>query len=304
MIKKVASGETDKQRPSFLQIRDAELLIIEGGTHLRKIVQAMVFLLAIFMLASPVVAESNDSLTTDKTELEEGRNVYPFQPAIATESVLDNPLLEEQQPTLTYTVEAGDNLFRIAKAHAVSVQSIMEWNGLTTDLIRPGDQLNVSIEAPGSTTNLKKSKALAAAKTAAPPSQTATNTNASQSAQPAAQPPSETKTASAQATTPVSSQTGREMTMRATAYTAYCTGCSGTTKIGINLRANPNLKVIAVDPSVIPLGSRVWVEGYGEAIAGDTGGAIKGNKIDVFISGQDSAMAWGVKTVKVKVLNK
>jgi len=38
-------------------------------------------------------------------------------------------------------------------------------------------------------------------------------------------------------------------------------------------------KVIEVDPSFIPLGSKVYVEGYGEAIAGDTGGAIKGNKI-------------------------
>ena len=95
----------------------------------------------------------------------------------------------------------------------------------------------------------------------------------------------------------------KEMTVTATAYTAYCTGCSGTTTIGIDLRANPNQRVIAVDPRVIPLGSKVWVEGYGEAIAGDTGGAIKGNKIDVFIPSQESAMAWGVKTVKIKMIN-
>ena len=71
--------------------------------------------------------------------------------------------------------------------------------------------------------------------------------------------------------------------MSATAYTAYCNGCSGITATGINLRANPNVKVIAVDPNVIPLGSKVWVEGYGHAIAGDTGGAIKGNRIDLFV---------------------
>ena len=63
--------------------------------------------------------------------------------------------------------------------------------------------------------------------------------------------------------------------MRATAYTAYCEGCSGVTANGTDIRSNPNLKVIAVDPRVIPLGTRVWVEGYGEAIAADTGGAIK-----------------------------
>jgi 3D (Asp-Asp-Asp) domain-containing protein len=58
-----------------------------------------------------------------------------------------------------------------------------------------------------------------------------------------------------------------------------------------------------VDPKVIPLGTKVWVEGYGEAIAGDTGGAIKGNKIDVFIPSYGSAMEWGVKKVKIKVHN-
>lgn len=91
--------------------------------------------------------------------------------------------------------------------------------------------------------------------------------------------------------------------MEATAYTAYCTGCSGTTTTGINLRANPDLKVIAVDPSIIPLGTKVHVDGYGYAIAGDTGGAIKGHKIDIFIPTKAAANQWGRKTVKVTVLN-
>jgi 3D (Asp-Asp-Asp) domain-containing protein len=95
--------------------------------------------------------------------------------------------------------------------------------------------------------------------------------------------------------------TVRELNMTATAYTAYCEGCSGTTRTGINLRANPDKKVIAVDPNVIPLGSKVWVEGYGHAIAGDIGGAIKGKKIDVFIPKRSDALTWGVQNVKVKV---
>ncbi|MGQ7075067.1 3D domain-containing protein, partial [Escherichia sp. SP-MK2] len=53
------------------------------------------------------------------------------------------------------------------------------------------------------------------------------------------------------------------------------------TASGIDIGKNPNIKLIAVDPKVIKLGTKVWVEGYGDAIAGDTGGAIKGNKIDV-----------------------
>ncbi|MBX8945917.1 DUF348 domain-containing protein [Lysinibacillus sp. K60] len=94
-----------------------------------------------------------------------------------------------------------------------------------------------------------------------------------------------------------------EFYVLATAYTAYCKGCSGTTATGINLRSGsaPGLKVIAVDPSVIKLGSKVWVEGYGLAVAEDTGGAIKGNKIDIFVQSETEAKNWGVKKVRIKV---
>lgn len=95
----------------------------------------------------------------------------------------------------------------------------------------------------------------------------------------------------------------REFMVSASAYTASCKGCSGITSTGINLKKNPGLKVIAVDPRVIKLGTKVYVEGYGYAIAGDTGGAIKGNKIDVFIPNQAGALNWGRKTVKIKILN-
>lgn len=97
-------------------------------------------------------------------------------------------------------------------------------------------------------------------------------------------------------------QEGKTMQMEATAYTAYCNGCSGVTRTGIDLRANPNQKVVAVDPAVIPLGSRVYVEGYGEAIAGDTGGAIKGHKIDLFVQTKDEAYAFGRRQVTVTVI--
>ncbi|PKR77489.1 hypothetical protein CEY16_12245 [Halalkalibacillus sediminis] len=93
----------------------------------------------------------------------------------------------------------------------------------------------------------------------------------------------------------------KELTMTATAYTAKCSGCTGITATGINLNNNPNMKVIAVDPSVIPLGSKVWVEGYGTAIAGDTGGAINGNKIDLHVATKSEAYSFGVRTVRVKV---
>ena len=96
---------------------------------------------------------------------------------------------------------------------------------------------------------------------------------------------------------------GKEFYVTATAYTAGCNGCSGITATGINLRSNPNLKVIAVDPNVIPLGTKVWVDGYGYAIAGDTGGAIKGMKIDLHVPTKDAAYKFGRKKVKVKIIN-
>lgn len=115
------------------------------------------------------------------------------------------------------------------------------------------------------------------------------------------EPKSEVKVAG-KTTESKSSVEGKTMYMNSTAYTAFCEGCSGVTRTGIDLRANPGLKVIAVDPSVIPLGTKVHVEGYGYAIAGDTGGAIKGNKIDVYVQHKDDALRWGRKQVKVVIL--
>ena len=98
------------------------------------------------------------------------------------------------------------------------------------------------------------------------------------------------------------SEGGNEFYVSATAYTADCNGCTGVTATGINLKSNPNLKVIAVDPSVIPLGSKVWVEGYGYAVAGDTGGAIKGKKVDLHFPTKDAAYKFGNRQVKIKVI--
>jgi uncharacterized protein YabE (DUF348 family) len=95
---------------------------------------------------------------------------------------------------------------------------------------------------------------------------------------------------------------GKEFYVEATAYTPYCSGCSGVTATGLNIRSNTGIKVIAVDPSVIPLGSKVWVEGYGYAIAADTGGAIKGNRIDILLHSESAASQWGRRTVRIKVL--
>jgi uncharacterized protein YabE (DUF348 family) len=100
-----------------------------------------------------------------------------------------------------------------------------------------------------------------------------------------------------------SSSSNEWKTFTATAYTANCNGCSGVTSTGIDLNANPDANVIAVDPNVIPLGSRVEVKGHGTYIAGDTGGAIQGNKIDIFIPNRDQVRAFGRRTVELRVLD-
>lgn len=108
--------------------------------------------------------------------------------------------------------------------------------------------------------------------------------------------------APAPAATPAPAGTsGKEMYVTATAYSWQSAG--NVTYMGYNIKENPNIKLIAVDPSVIPLGSTVWVEGYGVAIAGDTGGAIKGHKIDVVMPDNAHSIQWGRKTVKIVILN-
>ncbi len=82
---------------------------------------------------------------------------------------------------------------------------------------------------------------------------------------------------------------GSSLTVTAT---AYC--LAGTTATGMPVGRG----IIAVDPGVIPLGSRVHVSGYGNAIAADTGGAVHGNKIDVWLPCGE-ANAWGVRTVTI-----
>lgn len=90
------------------------------------------------------------------------------------------------------------------------------------------------------------------------------------------------------------------MTMESTAYTPSAgRGSRATFRTATGRRAAYG--VVAVDPNVIPLGTLLFVEGYGFAIAADTGGAIKGNKIDVCIESYRDAIQWGRRDVKVHI---
>ncbi|AKG03767.1 peptidoglycan-binding protein [Salimicrobium jeotgali] len=210
--------------------------------------------------------------------------IFPNQSlTVSGQSTASDSSSNQASESNTYTVKSGDTIYSIGKKHGASVSQIKSWNNLSSNLIHPGDQLAV-----GGSTAVKSESSSA--------SNESSNTASEES----------NTTASSSASSDNSSSQGdvvKQFTAEATAYTAYCAGCSGTTATGQDLRANPNQKVIAVDPNVIPLGSKVWVEGYGTAIAGDVGGAIKGNRIDVFMPSNSDALDFGRRNVTVKVLN-
>ncbi|MBE6184687.1 LysM peptidoglycan-binding and 3D domain-containing protein [Heyndrickxia ginsengihumi] len=194
-----------------------------------------------------------------------------------------------------YIVKAGDTLSDIADQYGVTVDQLKDWNNLQSDVIFPKNKITVNTSS-GEAGAVHKAQQVQ-------PTQTKVTVN---------KPTVEVKSASTQASseTPTQSssntssdQGGKQITVTATAYTADCAGCSGVSATGMNLKNSPNAKVIAVDPNVIPLGSKVYVEGYGTAIAADTGGAIKGNRIDVLVPNNSDAQNWGRKTVTVKVLD-
>ncbi|MGD2278162.1 3D domain-containing protein [Bacillus wiedmannii] len=106
---------------------------------------------------------------------------------------------------------------------------------------------------------------------------------------------------------------GYSMTVEATAYTNHPSENGGTyngrvlTKTGYDITDtiyHNGLRVIAVDPSVIPLHSIVDIEGYGKAIALDTGGAIKGNRIDYLVANDSEANNFGRRNVNIKIIEK
>jgi 3D (Asp-Asp-Asp) domain-containing protein/peptidoglycan hydrolase CwlO-like protein len=86
---------------------------------------------------------------------------------------------------------------------------------------------------------------------------------------------------------------GQTMTAVSTAYAIH-----GTTATGIRTRRG----ICATDPSVIPLGTQFDVPGYGRCVAADTGGDIKGNRIDVWVETEAEALDWGFKTVTITIL--
>ncbi len=100
------------------------------------------------------------------------------------------------------------------------------------------------------------------------------------------------------ASIPVSLEQDSALQVIATGYTPGDPGCTGITYTGTKAARG----TIAVDPSVIPFGTKLYIPGYGYGVAADTGGAIKGNKIDLCYDTRTEALNWGIKNITVYVV--
>ena len=99
--------------------------------------------------------------------------------------------------------------------------------------------------------------------------------------------------------TPVSRGGGRSLLVSASAYSRFDPGLSSHTASGTLVRKG----VIAVDPAVIPMGTRVFIPGYGEAVAEDIGSAIRGNTIDIAFETAEEAIQFGRKTIEIFIMD-
>ncbi|ODJ48843.1 3D domain-containing protein [Brochothrix thermosphacta] len=169
-------------------------------------------------------------------------------------------------------VKSGDTLSLIAKRHNVNASELQKKNKIkNANTIRVGQVLTLPAKKSAAKKTTTKKKAVKKV-------------------------PAKKKVVKKKAPAKKVLKTVR---VSSSAYSRAQRGMSNYTATGIDLRKKS--KVIAVDPKVIKLGSKVYVPGYGEAIAGDTGGAIRGKKIDVHMNSVNACYNWGRRTVNVKV---
>jgi 3D (Asp-Asp-Asp) domain-containing protein len=218
--------------------------------------------------------------------------------------------IEKSDDESSYTIRWGDTLGTIATAFDVSLNEMVEVNEIADkNLIIAGNVLHlsadketVSVEDPA-TKEVKsydvsekeevKEVEEPAAQEAEEPAEEVTEEAVNE--EPAAQAPVEEPQETS------STNAGEWMTFEATGYSTQQPNLSTHTATGIDLRENS--RVIAVDPSVIPLGSQVEIEGLGVYTAGDTGGAINGNIIDIHYPTVGEALNWGRRNVNIRILN-
>ena len=190
-----------------------------------------------------------------------------------------------------YTIKWGDTLSVISEATGASLDTLVQVNEIQdANLIYPGTELRFSADQKEVTVDNGTSQH----------SYRVQNNNEVEEVETTQAAQATPATETTQAAAASSNQGGYYLTVEATAYSYNEAGLSSYTADGTNLVNEPN--VIAVDPSVIPLGSYVEIPGYGIFRAADTGGAIYGNRIDVHLVNLNDVYNFGRRTITIRVL--
>ena len=199
-----------------------------------------------------------------------------------------------------YTIKWGDTLSVISEATGASLDTLVQVNEIQdANLIYPGTVLRFSADQKEVTVDNGTEQRSYRVQNNNEVKEVETTEATTQAAETeAAQATEATQTTQAAAAS--SNQGGYYLTVEATAYSYNEAGLSNYTADGTNLVSEPN--VIAVDPSVIPLGSYVEIPGYGIFRAADTGGAIYGNRIDVHLVNLNDVYNFGRRTITIRVL--
>lgn len=236
----------------------------------RMILTLVLSLLLLVGLTAPTYAMQNEGVYWFAEPLDTGlvygppipKNAPSLPQQLASrddEQLLQNVVAANIPETLTYQVQPGDSLSRIANLFGSSVDVLMQLNGITNPhLLGVNQELKVpNLEKNLLTPDLKIKEVLSADLTAY--------------------------------------TAGPESTGKRPGDPAY-----GVTASGAHVQDH---RTIAVDPRKIPIGTKVYIEGIGVRVAEDTGGAIQGNRIDVYMSDLSAAIQFGYKRdVKVYIL--
>ena len=251
------------------------------------------------------LAEQKDSLNSDIKKLERDKAELKELKASNEESLktLDNKKIEEQKKIdeLNKQKEAVLEVIKENEmsliSHSVSIinssSSINELESAVSTLNQLIPQLNIDSvkEAANNSLQAAKNKIESLKAEEAKKAEEAAKNNAANSSNPTSSNNSYSQPSS-------DGKYKKTLSMEATAYSG------GTlTAMGLKPVRDPGgISTIAVDPSVIPLGSKVYIPGYGYAIASDTGGVIKGNIIDLYMNSHDECTSWGRRQVTLHIV--
>ncbi|MFD2171564.1 3D domain-containing protein [Tumebacillus lipolyticus] len=258
-------------------------------------------LVAVSMLTVTVV-QAEAAGITDGVIVQKGQTLSELASQYGTSvqtwkavNQLDSDLIYAGQKlhiSFPYKVTTGDQLGYLAERYETTVEQIQKINSMQSDLLYAGETIII----PAGMTGKPKVTVQPVTKPAIPT--------------PAAQAPVAKPKPQPVAPTVAGMAYSKAINMTATAYgpANVMSEWGGYTYSGTKVRPG----VIAVDPKVIPLGTKVYVTGYNTpllpaggfvATAEDTGGAIKGNRIDIYIEGTQAQLnQFGMQNVKLYVL--